>query len=76
MENLPGERAIEIHRRVIISMVAFQMKWTTEKATLWIDTENPLFGNVVPMDMIKWGRSHKVYEFIDNAREERNEEKK
>lgn len=63
------QKSNKIHRSVIIAMVAVHMKWSKEKATLWIDTENPHFGNVKPMKMIEYGRAHKVYEFIDDAKE-------
>ena len=46
------------------------MNWDTEKAVLWMNTPNPHLGDLTPGYMIIIGRSHKVLQFIEAAREE------
>lgn len=43
---------------------------TTEKAVLWLDTENPLLGHIAPRDMINAGRAEKLLKFIQTQLEE------
>lgn len=39
------------------------------KTLLWFETENPMLGNIRPMDMILKRRTDKLYTFIKNAKE-------
>lgn len=40
------------------------------KVMYWLTTPNPMFGGTAPSDLIKAGRGHKVYKFIETALEE------
>lgn len=42
----------------------------TPKALEWMNTDNPMLGNQVPMEMIVIGRGHKLLKFIKNSLEE------
>jgi hypothetical protein len=46
------------------------MKWSIEKAQLWMNTENPHLGNSTPDHLVMMGRSHKLMSFIENAIDE------
>ncbi len=37
------------------------------KTVLWFKVPNPLLGNIAPRDMIRVGRFHKLFRFIQNA---------
>lgn len=39
------------------------------KTKLWFETENPLLGNLRPMDMILARRTDKLFTFIKNLKE-------
>jgi len=43
------------------------MGWTYRKASDWMTTENPNFGNATPHHLFMVGRSHKVLAFIEQA---------
>jgi hypothetical protein len=51
----------------VVSLVQEHMGWSLDKALLWLDTPNPIFGNVPPMQMIQIGRGEKVLKFVRNA---------
>lgn len=36
-----------------------------EKVTVWLNTENPLLGDMAPIEMIFQGRTEKLLKFID-----------
>jgi len=40
-----------------------------KKTTIWLNTENPLLGNQIPMDMIFAGRTEKLVNFIKDRQE-------
>lgn len=40
-----------------------------EKSALWMETKNPLLGNVSPIDMMVMGRHQKLMDFINNSLE-------
>lgn len=40
-----------------------------DKARLWMNTENPMFGNIRPVDMVIMGRGEKLLKFIDASLE-------
>lgn len=39
------------------------------KTWYWLNTPNPMFGELVPMSLILAGRGHKVLHFVEAARE-------
>jgi hypothetical protein len=46
------------------------MNWDVEKATLWMNAENPMLGCMSPIEFIRRGRGHKVARFIASAEDE------
>ena len=58
----------EMHE--IVSLIQEHMKWSLDEALLWMDTPNPLLGNVSPMEMIEVGRGYKVMKFVKTAIDE------
>lgn len=53
-----------------VSEIKKLMKWDDEKASIWMTTKNPNFGNVSPMGLILRGRGNKVIQFIGYAKDE------
>jgi hypothetical protein len=41
-----------------------------DEVKLWFETENPLLGNLTPLQMVKYGRVDKLLKFIKGCREE------
>lgn len=41
-----------------------------EKCAFWLTTPNPSFGHIAPIKLMAMGKTHRVLEFIRNAREE------
>jgi len=39
-----------------------------EKVAAWLETPNPNFGDITPLQLMRAGRSKKVLEFILNAK--------
>lgn len=39
------------------------------KAYMWLDTENPLLGDIKPIELIILGKAEQVDKFIDNCLE-------
>ena len=39
------------------------------KATKWVNTPNPLLGDLKPVDLIYLGKKDKLEKFIDNSNE-------
>jgi hypothetical protein len=62
------DRIMEIAN--ICGLVAQFFKGDTVKTTLWFKTKNPLFGNITPRDMIRYGRYEKLRRFVMDALEE------
>ncbi len=54
----------------ICSLVAQYFEGDAVKTALWFKTANPLFGNISPRDMIRFGRFEKLRRFIYAAIEE------
>jgi len=54
----------------ICDLVAQHFKGDAVKTSLWFKMKNPLFGNAAPRDMIRWGRSEKVQQFVLDAVED------
>jgi hypothetical protein len=42
-----------------------------KKVAQWLETKNPMFGNIAPLRLMQVGRSRKVLEFIMQANHER-----
>ena len=42
----------------------------TEKAMIWMNTKNPLLGQLIPMNIIMMFRCHKLLKFIQNCKDE------
>ena len=47
---------------LVYLLVKFQLG--AKKAELWMETENPLLGNMVPLRMIQIGRGKKVVKLV------------
>lgn len=54
----------------VCQLVAQVFHGDKEKTALWFQTPNPLLGNISPRDLIRFGRIHKLMEFILDAMEE------
>lgn len=52
---------------VLINLVAQHFAGDPKKTALWFTMPNPMLGNISPRDMIRFGRSQKLYKFILNA---------
>ena len=71
MENVNKEIVNDIMVMIMdvcrIFLVAHGSDVAIEKTLWWWREENPLLGNVSPLDLIEMGREHKVRQFIDAA---------
>src|SRR5450631_4242680 len=54
----------------ICGLVAQHFDGNVVKTALWFKTTNPLFGNIAPRDMIRYGRYDKLRRFVLDAIEE------
>jgi hypothetical protein len=54
----------------ICGLVAQYFEGNVPKTALWFKTNNPLFGNISPRDMIRFGRYDKLRRFVLDAIEE------
>jgi len=54
----------------ICSLVAQFFQGDLRKTALWFKTNNPLFGNISPRDMIRFGRYEKLRRFVHAAIED------
>lgn len=43
---------------------------SSDKAAVWMITNNPHLGNAAPFDLVLMGRGHKVLKFVQNAQDE------
>jgi hypothetical protein len=55
-----------------ICNLVFQFFQDDVKTKLWLQTPNPMLGNVSPRDMLRFGRYAKLLRFINQAMEEGN----
>jgi type I restriction-modification system DNA methylase subunit len=62
------ERLTEIAN--VCGLVAQFFQGDAAKTALWFRTKNPLFGNISPRDMIRYGRYEKLRRFVMDALEE------
>jgi len=53
-----------------ICNLVFQFFQDDVKTKLWLQTPNPMLGNVSPRDMLRFGRYSKLLRFINQAMEE------
>jgi uncharacterized protein (DUF2384 family) len=53
-----------------ICNLVFQFFQNDVKTKLWLQTPNPMLGNVSPRDMLRFGRHAKLLKFITQAMEE------
>jgi hypothetical protein len=51
----------------ICALVAQHFDGNVGKTALWFKTKNPLFGNIAPRDMIRYGRYEKLRRFVVDA---------
>ncbi len=51
----------------ICELVAQHFAGDVRKTTLWFKTQNPLFGNISPRDMIRYGRYERLCRFVMDA---------
>jgi hypothetical protein len=67
-KNIPKnvlERLKEIAN--ICELVAQHFSGDIRKTALWFKTKNPLFGNISPRDMIRYGRYERLRRFVMEA---------
>lgn len=57
-------------RTQILNLVINHMKWSADRAEVWMRTDNPLLGGASPNLMVKKGRGHKVLRFVESAIDE------
>lgn len=55
---------------VLLNFVAQYFQGDAKKAIFWFNISNPMLGNVKPRDMIRFGRSKKLLNFVLNALQE------
>jgi hypothetical protein len=51
----------------ICALVAQHFDGDVSKTALWFKTKNPLFGNIAPRDMIRYGRYERLRRFVMEA---------
>ena len=51
----------------VCELVAQHFAGDARKTALWFKTKNPLFGNISPRDMIRYGRYERLRRFITEA---------
>ena len=51
----------------ICELVAQHFNGDIRKTALWFKTKNPLFGNIAPRDMIRYGRYERLQRYIMEA---------
>ena len=64
------QRYKDIHRQVIISMVAKFFDWNQEKAALWMELKNPHLDDISPDGLIELDKIEELYEFVETSLEE------
>jgi len=53
----------------ICNLVSEYFEGNPDKTTLWFKTNNPALGGMSPKDMLRFGRYHKLLNFILQAKE-------
>lgn len=59
---------------VLLNLVAQFFQGDSNKTILWFNVPNPLLGDIKPKDMIRFGRSRKLFNFVFNALNENEQE--
>lgn len=69
-DKAPREVREHLENVANICNLVFQFFDDDVKTKLWLQTPNPMLGNVSPRDMIRFGRYHKLLRFVTQAMEE------
>jgi putative toxin-antitoxin system antitoxin component (TIGR02293 family) len=69
-EKAPKEVREHLENVANICNLVFQFFQDDIKTKLWLQTPNPMLGNVSPRDMIRFGRYAKLLRFVTQAMEE------
>jgi uncharacterized protein (DUF2384 family) len=74
-EKAPKEVREHLENIANICNLVFQFFQDDVKTKLWLQTPNPMLGNVSPRDMIRFGRYAKLLRFVTQAMEEGSAER-
>lgn len=70
-DKIPKDVLDRLHEIAnICALVAQHFEGNVTKTALWFKAKNPLFGDIAPRDMIRFGRYEKLRRFILSAIEE------
>jgi uncharacterized protein (DUF2384 family) len=69
-DKAPREVREHLENIANICNLVFQFFEDDVKTKLWLQTPNPMLGNVSPRDMIRFGRYAKLLRFVTQAMEE------
>jgi uncharacterized protein (DUF2384 family) len=69
-EKAPKEVREHMENIANVCNLVFQFFQDDVKTKLWLQTPNPMLGNVSPRDMIRFGRYAKLLRFVTQAMEE------
>ena len=69
-EKAPKEVREHLENIANICNLVFQFFQDDVRTKLWLQTPNPMLGNVSPRDMIRFGRYTKLLRFVTHAMEE------
>ena len=71
-DKAPKEVREHLENIANICNLVFQFFQDDVKTKLWLQTPNPMLGNVSPRDMLRFGRYAKLLRFVTQAMEEGN----
>lgn len=69
-DKAPKEVREHLENIANVCNLVFQFFQDDVKTKLWLQTPNPMLGNVSPRDMIRFGRYGKLLRFVTQAMEE------
>jgi len=69
-DKAPKEVREHLENIANICNLVFQFFQDDVKTKLWLQTPNPMLGNVSPRDMLRFGRYSKLLRFVTQAMEE------
>lgn len=69
-DKAPQEVREHLENIANICNLVYQFFQNDVKTKLWLQTPNPMLGNVSPRDMIRFGRFNKLLRFVTQAMEE------
>ncbi len=69
-DKAPREVREHLENVANVCNLVFQFFDDDVKTKLWLQTPNPMLGNVSPRDMIRFGRYNKLLRFVTQAMEE------